>query len=520
MVTAREAAFFAPTFAEAQNTANNTCARALLRDVIEKIREAAAATFGADGTSVEVVGSLAKRTNVGSSDVDVLVHTPNPASPVQFSQLLEALAAMFGKRHVHLGDKAIHVATANGDVDVVCSRSERFGEMPRPDPLLVGGPSSDSDDSDGGGGSGGSSVTAVRHAVRALKLWSRRGAAGPKGKVSGRWLEEAALAAFRGGAGCRHPFPPSGCDVLSGGGMQLFVSVLQTVADSPSPFPRNEKLLGQWGGSPGAATLRTRALQALHIAFLVARPVRGGFTSANQARSPAHRCRSRVSSRRQQQLITAASEIIKQMPTLAPLDAARKQVNAWVQNACDDAVVPSAAGPIPSWLVTADGRPATAASPASGFFKEFAGEDEETTAPSAAAGAAREGTAASQSMASEMEAIRRLAESPAGRYTLEGAKNTGGHAGGGGATAAGGMDPGAGGSRREVLLGAARALWRLLGEAALLVGYGRIFGLLSRKSFRELGNEAFKARRFGAAAEAYEAAADEVLRRSLFAHGI
>lgn len=283
LVTATEAALFVVVVDEARSFSLPVLVPSVLDGVREQIEDEAVAIFGRAGTSTEVAGSVAKRTAVGGSDTDIYVHTRRPATREQARRLEGRLKRAFSGARVRLGQKAIHVSLPLvGDIDVVFSSSEAFGELPRADPAFNGN-------------------TAAQQAARALKLWAADVRAE---KVPGRWLEQVALEAQRAflpssalSATAASPSSATSSsaagtaptaaaaaepELLSGGGMQLFVAALQAMADSPA----GGRLFGLPPGTGASAALRRLAKESLHV-FALSRALlaTGGFTDAGQARA-------------------------------------------------------------------------------------------------------------------------------------------------------------------------------------------------------------------------------------------
>jgi tetratricopeptide (TPR) repeat protein/predicted nucleotidyltransferase len=203
--------------------------------------------FGESSTS-EVCGSVAKGTNVASSDIDMYIDTDEPVSRVQRELLTRNIASlsMFHEHHVHLGRLAIHVCTIFGDIDVVCSNTVEYGIRPRHDPSLI------------------EDVTLIQ-AIRALKIWIKHGRSG---KVPGYKLEAMAKEIK-----VSYPISVPHCD----GSMQLFISILQSIVDSGS----GGKLFGLPGGTGAATDIFNHAKLTLHL-FVCSRALCGSFRDANE----------------------------------------------------------------------------------------------------------------------------------------------------------------------------------------------------------------------------------------------
>jgi tetratricopeptide (TPR) repeat protein/predicted nucleotidyltransferase len=199
-------------------------------------------------TTSEVCGSVAKGTNVASSDIDMYIDTRNPVSLAQRKALTDSLRAhpLFHQHHVHLGKLAIHVCTICGDIDVVCSNTVEYGVRTRHDPTIV------------------EDLTLIQ-AIRALKVWIKHGRAD---KVSGYKLEAMAKTIKTA-----YPIPIP----FAGGGMQLFVSILQAMVDSGS----GAKLFGLPGGTGAATDMFKLARLTLHL-FVCSRALHGSLRDTNE----------------------------------------------------------------------------------------------------------------------------------------------------------------------------------------------------------------------------------------------
>jgi predicted nucleotidyltransferase len=103
-------------------------------DIVELIRHATLAAaqrvFGALGVTAEVQGSMIKGTAMKGSDLDILVHTPQPAKREQQRQLVKELKqdSFFHADHVRLGRLAIHVKGII-DIDIVCANTTQYGQQ-------------------------------------------------------------------------------------------------------------------------------------------------------------------------------------------------------------------------------------------------------------------------------------------------------------------------------------------------------------------------------------------------------
>jgi predicted nucleotidyltransferase len=208
-----------------------------------KITRAAKKVLG-DDTTTEVCGSFSKGTNIYGSDLDFYIDTTYPVTVESRLNLVEELKHTFNESNVGLGRLAIHVNTEVCDIDIVCSNTAEYGIRPRPNEKIH-------------------ENAPVQYAARCLKEWSKHNI---RGKVKGYMLEEMALAVYLS-------YPVS--DQVGSSGLQLFLSVLQTMVDSEE---FGTSIYGLRGGSGCTKELRDAAKLTLHQ-FLMSRPIRGGFQS-------------------------------------------------------------------------------------------------------------------------------------------------------------------------------------------------------------------------------------------------
>lgn len=197
-----------------------------------------------DGTTTEVCGSFSKGTYSYGSDLDFYIDTTYPVSVESRLALVEELKHVFNESNVGLGRLAIYRSTEVCDIDIVCSNTVEYGVRPRPNEKIH-------------------ENAPVKYAARSLKEWSKHNI---RGKVKGYMLEEMALAVF-----LAYTSP----DQFGSGGLQLFLSVLQTMVDSEE---FGSSIYGLRGGSGCTKELRDAAKLTLHQ-FLMSHPIRGGFQS-------------------------------------------------------------------------------------------------------------------------------------------------------------------------------------------------------------------------------------------------
>ena len=88
--------------------------------IVSTVRDAAASVFGPD-VRVARAGSVKKQTQVGSSDLDLLVHSAAPATLEQVQALEALLKAHPAANPAHVKHKklAIHAHLFGVDCDVV-----------------------------------------------------------------------------------------------------------------------------------------------------------------------------------------------------------------------------------------------------------------------------------------------------------------------------------------------------------------------------------------------------------------
>ena len=259
-VRPREAAAFTRVAAFLGGGAG-TLERLRLDEVLAAVQDAARAALGPKAR-VTLAGSVAKGTQVGCSDVDLLVHTPVPATLEQRRALEARLQAHPGANpaHVRLLKLAIHAKLFGLDVDVVCADTVEYGARPGPDARVA---------ADAVAGS----------CARALKAWGARAVAGGR-KLPGHALE--ALALHCRSSDADDDAAPHAA-VVGDGALQLFVTVLQRIVDG-----------GVGGGilrqctrldAPTRADLLRLAKSTLHV-FALSRAILPGscFRGADEAR--------------------------------------------------------------------------------------------------------------------------------------------------------------------------------------------------------------------------------------------
>jgi hypothetical protein len=134
------------------------------------------------------------------------------------------------------------------DIDVVCSNTVQYGVRPRPNRLIE-------------------QNLAVQYAVRALKEWAAKSI---QPKVKGYLIENMALRI--------HSVYHFSSPLLGKGGLQLFVSVLQSMVDSEQI---GKSIYGLEGGTGCVRKLRDSAKLTLHH-FILSRPIRGGLHSVSE----------------------------------------------------------------------------------------------------------------------------------------------------------------------------------------------------------------------------------------------
>lgn len=252
-VRPREAAAF--TRLVVSTGALNPTRELVLDDVLAAVQRAAAAALGR-GARVTVAGSVAKGTQVQSSDLDLLVHSAAAATPAQlrkFEALLKAHPDA-NPAHVKLGKLAIHAQLFGVDCDVVCAATVEHGARPAADTRVA-------------------ADKTVAGAARSLKLWAEQAATGSR-KVPGHALEALALHCRGDMLSCTH---------VGDGAMQLCVTVLQRVADggTASGVLRDVTRLD----TPTRASLAARAQATLHVFALSRALLPGGcFRTAAEVR--------------------------------------------------------------------------------------------------------------------------------------------------------------------------------------------------------------------------------------------
>ncbi|KAG5184034.1 hypothetical protein JKP88DRAFT_163496, partial [Tribonema minus] len=346
----REAHAFKDAVTLAQQTGDFTRGGGNLESAVAIVSSAARAALGADAR-VTVAGSVAKGTTVMGSDVDLYVETSKPVS-LQQRQALEARLRqhpLTNAAHVQLKLKAIHMQLLGMDIDVVCASTVEYGELPPAD-ASVG------------------ADAALQLAVQALKIWARCATGGAR-KVPGRMME--ALA--------KHCRDARGSSISSSsqqgdGGMQLFVAVLQVIADGGTQQPQLRAATTL--DSAGRTALRARAQAVLHV-FAVSRVLLSGSEDSDGG------------------FRTAA------------------EVHAWLSGYSGQApLVHTHAGVAPGWLFMAPAQQrATDA-----FFADFGGAAtaKDTAASRTAASSSEEWTAHD---GARIEALRLMLDSPLGVYT-------------------------------------------------------------------------------------------------------
>ncbi|KAI8903466.1 hypothetical protein DFJ77DRAFT_444114 [Powellomyces hirtus] len=187
---------------------------------------------------VEIQGSFRKGTYWRQSDLDIIVHTPNPATREDQLSLEASLKAdpRFHPEHVQLGKRAIHLGS-EFDCDVVFFHTVEHGKA------LV---ASDAFDD----------KPAAQSAARMLKYFA---AHAQKRKVSGYLLETLVLDLHD-----RYLIRLGGKPGKGDGSMEILVDALQTIVDKSSPLgdhPWGKKVITE---------LRPAARQQLHV-FLLSR---------------------------------------------------------------------------------------------------------------------------------------------------------------------------------------------------------------------------------------------------------
>jgi tetratricopeptide (TPR) repeat protein len=238
-----EAAYFV-TVTESFNEISDGLSSVLVDDVLSRITTESVKCFG-HKTTTEICGSVLKGTNVSGSDIDFYVHTEIPCTLEQRKCFEKLLKNVFSDAHVSLGKKAIHVCTAIVEVDVVCSNTADSAVIHRPDITLI-------------------SNKQAQLAIRALKslIKSQRAQ-----KVPGHMIESLVKTV-------QEAYPIE--HVVGGGAMQLFISVLQNIADSEGP-----SIFGLPGGSGAASHLKQIVKSVLHL-FVVSRVINGSFRSLSE----------------------------------------------------------------------------------------------------------------------------------------------------------------------------------------------------------------------------------------------
>ena len=206
--------------------------------VLELVSQVVAATLGREAR-VTIAGSVAKGTEVGASDLDLLVETPAPVTLAQRRALEVRLQVRpeLNAAHVQLKKLAIHVHFGGLDVDIVCTNTVEYGVQPPPDARFA------------------SADAAVKLAARALKVWARHAGSLGNRKVPGHALESLVL----------HCRPLLRAAVIGDSSLQLFVDVLQRIAGAGGELQAATRL-----DAATRASLRHRALATLHV-FAVSR---------------------------------------------------------------------------------------------------------------------------------------------------------------------------------------------------------------------------------------------------------
>ena len=223
--------------------------------IVSTVRDAAASVFGPD-VRVARAGSVKKQTQVGSSDLDLLVHSAAPATLEQVQALEALLKAHPAANPAHVKHKklAIHAHLFGVDCDVVCADTVEHGARPPVDERVALDP-------------------AIVGAARALKIWAAQAAKGSR-KIPGHALESLALH-------CQDSEPSSA--TMGDGAMQLCVAVLQGVADGggDAGVLREATRLDK----PTRSSLAALAQATLHV-FAVSRALLPGgcFRTAAEVR--------------------------------------------------------------------------------------------------------------------------------------------------------------------------------------------------------------------------------------------
>lgn len=210
----------------------------------DKITDVAKRIFG-HKTTTEICGSYSKGTNIAGSDLDFYVDTAYPVTKESQLRFVTALKEYFNDENICMGRLAIHISTEFVDIDVVCSNTVEYGVRPRPNAKV-------------------SESAIVQYAARGLKEWAKHNIVG---KLKGFLIEDMALKISTSYS------LPDAC--LGKGGLQLFLSVIQTMLDSEHS---GTGIFGLQGGSGAAKHLREAAKLTVQQ-FLLARPTRGGFHS-------------------------------------------------------------------------------------------------------------------------------------------------------------------------------------------------------------------------------------------------
>ncbi|RYY89030.1 hypothetical protein EON63_01465, partial [archaeon] len=195
--------------------------------------------------------------------------------------------------------------------------------------------------------------TELTYAVRALKIWAKWGIAG---KVPGHCLEKMAQEVQRA-----YPLLPK--KTSSSHGMHIFVSVLQSILDS-----EGTRIFGFPSRTGHTSNIRRLARTTVHV-FVASRAIRGEF------RTPA-------------------------------------EIAGWVCSALADAPQDTKIGPVPSWLLSVEGRPDASSHLISIFDRHTRKAPATTTAVPLCHGEVH------------MHAFQLLLSSPLGQYTMAGSSSS------------------------------------------------------------------------------------------------
>lgn len=102
---------------------------------VEKIERAAKDVYGGDA-QVYKDGSIRKGTNIPGSDVDTKIAVSTPATMEQRHDLQSELGKAFGNENVEQGENHDVVKGASGELDVLPSRANYYGDIEMDPPGL------------------------------------------------------------------------------------------------------------------------------------------------------------------------------------------------------------------------------------------------------------------------------------------------------------------------------------------------------------------------------------------------